>query len=147
MEDSQRLIDAINALDIAARGTLWFVKDTIWEQIILNFIRKRRAHPGLAIGRKKKFRSLLDTVPMMIGTSRNNKGLRIDDVMPLSPSKRRHTYFSVIRPLMPIGKEDPLAVKNFIGNDELIQRNYEKPRLNADEMSRLDAYLFARGIR
>ena len=147
MEDSQRLLEAINELNPAARGTLWFVKDEAWKQIIPFFVIKRKAHPGLAIGRKEKFRSLMDTVPMMIGTSQNHNGLRIDDVMPQSPSKQCHTYFSVIRPLMPIGKEDPLSVKNFTGYDDLIQKNYEKPRLNADEMFRLDAFLFAKGIR
>ena len=147
MDFSQRLLEAINELNPAARGTLWFVNDVAWEQVIPCFIRKRKGHPGLAVGCKKVYHSLNDTVPMMIGTSKNHGGLRIDDAMPHPSSQKRHTFFSYIRPLMPIGREDPLAVKNFIGQSDLIHKNHDKPRLTDEEMFRLEAYLYAKGVR
>lgn len=147
MDASQRLLDAINTLNPASRGTLWLVKDEVWKQIIPRFVCKRKGHPGLSLGRKEKYRSLLDTVPMMIGTSKNHDGLRIDNAMPISSRKSCSTYFSILRPLMIVGKEEPFAVKNFTGHSEFIQKNHDKPRLDADEMFRLEAYLFGKGIQ
>jgi len=70
MEFEERLLQAINKLMNLSRGTLWIVKDQIWAKAIENFVLQRKAHPGLAIG-KRSFLSLQDTMPMLLGTSRS----------------------------------------------------------------------------
>ena len=46
MDQDTRLLDAINELCLAGRGSLWILKDTVWEKAIENFNRKRKGISG-----------------------------------------------------------------------------------------------------
>ncbi len=148
MDNESRLLAAINELRLAERGTLWIVKDTVWEKAISDFVRKRKGHPGLSIS-TKTYKSLVDTVPMMIGSSKYSRGsFYVEGVMPNSQIKEKFTFFSAIRPC-PIspGDKSPFAIDDFRGYSEEIKRNDDKPRLNDEEMNDLNHYLNGRGIK
>ena len=148
MDFESRLLAAINKLRLAARGTLWIVKDSIWERAISDFVRKRKGHPGLSIS-TKTYKSLVDTVPMMIGSSKYSRGsFYVEGVMPNSQIKEKFTFFSAIRP-RPIATADtpPFAIDDFRGYCEEIKRNDDKPRLNDAEMNDLNHYLNGKGIK
>ena len=82
MDIESRMLAAINEFRLAERGTLWIIKDTAWEKAISDFERKRAGHPGLSIS-TKTFKSLVDTVPMMIGSNKYTGGsFVVQDVMP-----------------------------------------------------------------
>ena len=147
MEYESRLLEAINKLSLAERGTLWNVKDNVWERAIEDFECKRISHPGLSISRKR-YTSLFDTVPMMIGTSKYKPGgFWVENVMPNAKVKKTLTFFNVIRPRpIPADEVPPMTIEAFMGNNDDVKRNTDKSRLNQEEMVRLDCYLHNRGI-
>jgi len=147
MNENSRLLDAINALGLARRGTLWFIKDVLWEKAIEGYATRRVAHPGLSIS-TKKYKSLFDTVPMMIGIGRYTPGsFQVEDVTPSCKGRRQVTFFNVIRPrAIPEDEIPPLTIEEFTGNSDDIKRNSAKSTLDAEEMDRLNWYLEKKGI-
>ena len=148
MDEESRLLAAINEMRLAERGTLWIVKDSVWEKAIEGFVRKRKGHPGLSIS-TKTYKSLVDTVPMMIGSSQYRGGsFVVRDVMPNSEGKKPLTFFNAIRPrpLAP-GGDQPFAIDEFRGYSEEVTRNEAKPRLDDEELANLNRYLKGRGIK
>lgn len=146
MKPEERLLCAINALKVAPKGSLWFVKESVWKEVIPNYDQNstRKAHAGLIFA-DKKYTSLHDTVNIMIGTSSpwgSQKGFRVDGVVLNSP--KRYTYFRIIRPQFV--ETCPLGVQEFTGNSENIQRNLEKPSLNEKEIRSLNDYLWRKGV-
>lgn len=147
MEYAERLLAAINFLRVAERGTLWFVKDSLLEDVVPDFVAKRKAHPCLSL-RRRAYQSLQDTVPIMLGSHRS-KGVdsfEVKNVMP--PDKHQKvssTYFSVVRPARLFQEGRSLGVERFCGDDAEVQSNLRKPRLTDDELNRLNEYLGARG--
>ena len=147
MDFESRLQEAINEFRMADRGTLWFVKDSVWEMIIEEFEKKRVGHPGLVISRRK-FKSLQDTVTMMIGSSRYTGGsFYVKDVMPNVKEKKKLTFFKAFKPCpLPPEGDSPLAIENFTGRSDEIRRNDDKPSLDQDEMKQLNIYIKAKRI-
>ena len=147
MNQESRLLEAINSLRLAGRGTLWIIKDKVWEKTIEDYDAKRIGHPGLAISRKK-YKSLFDTVPMMIGTGHYSRGgFWVEGVVPYLKKKNKLTFFNVVRPrLIPEDEAQPLAIQGFMGNNDEIKRNTAKSKLNQEEMERLETYLDNKGI-
>ena len=84
MEYAERLLAAINFLRVAERGTLWFVKDSLLEDVVDGFRAKRKAHPCLSL-RRRAYQSLQDTVPIMLGSHRSS-GVGSFEASPTSPS-------------------------------------------------------------
>ena len=148
MDEESRLLAAINELRLAERGTLWIIKDTAWEKAISGFKRKRKGHPGLSIS-TKTYKSLVDTVPMMIGSSRYSGGsFVVQDVMSSAHSKEKLTFFNVIRPRpLEASENQPFAIDDFRGYSEEVTRNEDKPRLNDEEMADLNSYLNGKGVK
>ena len=147
MDNDQRLLNAINELVLAPKGSLWFIRENIWAEMIPDYIIKRKAHPALVFA-NKKYNSLKDTVPVMLGSSRDLKyrrGFQVRDVMPLSTKKT--TYFTAIRPCLvrPVA-DGGMTIENFTGGNPSVKRNFAKPNLEPDEMERLDGYLRNRGL-
>ena len=148
---SQRLLHAINELALASKGSLWFIKEAIWRDIIPNYVVKRKAHPGLVFA-NKRYSSLIDTVPIMIGSSTDcsyNRGFPVQDVMPRSPRKIKMTFFTAIRPCAAPMKEtsqNRLTINDFTGHNPNVSRNLDKSSLDAEEMRRLDDYLLGKGL-
>ena len=140
MQIEQRKLDAFNILSLPAKGSIWFIKERVWAAMD-HFVPKRKGHPGLVFARKH-YTSLLDTVPVMIGTSKDDHGFQVSHVFG-DFSKKKYTYFSVIRPC---ATSNPLVVQRFTGLDPDIQRNHYKASLDADEMQKLDDYLRSKGI-
>lgn len=138
MNSAERRFDALSFLLDYSRGTLWWVHNRLWNESIVGFVWKENSkhHPGLSISRKK-VEGLYSTVPMLIGTSRRPFGSRVLSVRHISPEDSAHydkpSYFSVLRPY-------PLRFDDF-GRVDGIEQNGTKPRLERDEMYRLDAFL------
>lgn len=133
MEKSERRFQALSFLLDYSRGTLWRVKDRIWDKVIEGFVMKRKEHPGLSLGRKK-LASLYDTIPMLIGTSKKHgRSLVVRDFYEDSDSTGKVTYFCVLRPY-------PIRFDEF-GSSERILHNITKPRLDDNEMKQLDYML------
>ena len=138
-------------LGLASKGALWNIKDFVWKDVIEGFVVKRKGHPGL-VWSDKTYKSLLDTVPVMIGSSSHHrKAFRVERVFPPDKSEKEYTYFRTFRPCMlPAATEDghgSFAVKNFKGDADGITRNHHKPSLNSEEMKELDKYIQAKGLK
>lgn len=145
MEYEERKLKAINELMLIAKGSLWFIKDSIWQQTIKDFVKQRVGHVGL-VYKNMSFSSLNDTVPVLIGTSFGS-GLKLRPVLPRYRKKRAHTVFSIIRPISTIPENTPpLAVDKFTGYDPNIKVNEQKPFIDEDEYSKLDQYLAQKGL-
>ena len=147
MDNGERLLNAINELALAPKGSLWFIKESIWAETIPEYIIKRKAHPALVFA-NKRYKSLKDTVPILFGSSRNldyRRGFQVRNVMP--PPSKRTTYFTAIRPCKVRPAADGgLSIDKFTGGNPDVNRNFVKPNLEADEMERLDSYLKNRGL-
>ncbi len=145
MEFEERLLQAINKLMNLSRGTLWIVKDQIWAKAIENFVLQRKAHPGLAIG-KRSFLSLQDTMPMLLGTSRSlNRGFAVADVLQRGTGQK--TYFSIIRPTSLSSNLLPFVPAiEFCGSHPNISRNDCKPSLSKKELDEFNHYLRNKGL-
>lgn len=143
MKIEERLLNLVNFGVSIKRGTLWIVKDTLWEEVIPDFHRKRKGHPALSLGRKEPFCSLFDTISMMIGVSRKG-GFPVSGVM----ENNRVTHFSCIRPC--IRSQFPgvagVAAKEFLGHQPRICVNKLKSILNEREMKEFDKFLKNRGL-
>lgn len=147
MDYAERLLAAINFLRVAERGTLWFVKDSLLEDVVADFVAKRKAHPCLSL-RRRAYQSLQDTVPIMLGSHRSSgvASFEVKDVMaPDKHQKVSSTYFSVVRPARLFLEGRSLSVERFCRDDAEVQPNLRKPRLTDDELNRLNEYLGARG--
>ena len=149
MEKSERLLNAINCFELISKGSLWIVDEKIWDSAIDGFIPKRKGHPGLVFA-LKRYKSLEDTVPMMIGSSRKvGYSLCVKNVFD-DKSEKKETFFTAIRP-KPISVDDApssgLVANRFAGKHTGISRNPYKSLLDADEMAELDKYLLRKGVR
>ena len=147
MDKDQRLLNAINELVLAPKGSLWFIQENLWAEMIPEYIIKRKAHPALVFA-NKKYNSLKDIVPVMLGSSRDLKyrrGFQVRNLMPLS--SKRTTYFTAIRPCKARPVSDGgLSIDKFTGGNPDVKRNFAKPNLEQDEMESLDGYLRNRGL-
>ena len=138
MDSSERRFSALDFLLDYSKGTLWWVHNRLWNEKIPDFVWKKRSkhHPGLSISRKK-VNGLYSTVPMLMGTSRRSSGQKVLSVRHMSPEGSKHhdkpSYFSTLRPC-------PLRFDDF-GRVDGIEQNGTKPRLERDEMQRLNELL------
>lgn len=138
MDLSELRFQALGFLLDYSKGTLWWVNNDIWEQVIPDFVRKKgnKKHPGLSLAREK-VEGLYSTIPMLIGTSRRKTGrmvLVVRNMSPeVSPDHDKLSYFTVLRPC-------PLRFDDF-GRVNRIEQNGAKLRLDRDEMQRLDEIL------
>ena len=136
MDSEERRFKALDFLLDYSKGTIWWVKDRLWNAAIPNFVVKRVHHPGLSLARDKA-EGLYSMVPMAIGTTKNpGSGFPVDGLSE-EGTHEGPSYFSVLRPC-------PLRFNEF-GSAEGIEQNAVKPRLTRDELSRLDRFLFGKG--
>ena len=138
MDSSERRFNALDFLQDYSKGTLWWVHNRLWNEKIPGFVWKKNSkhHPGLSISRKK-VEGLYNTVPMLIGTSRRPLGQKVLPVRHMSPEGSAHHdkpgYFFTLRPCH-------LRFNDF-GHADGIEQNGTKPRLERDEMQKLDELL------
>ena len=138
MEADERRFVALDFLFDCSKGTLWWVNNRLWNEAVVGFVWKRNAksHPGLSIARRKA-KGLYDTIPMLIGTSRKPFGTKVLEVCHIDEEWAKHydepTYFAPLRPCR-------LRFNDF-GRAEGIARNDPKPRLDHEEMRRLNNIL------
>jgi len=135
MDSEERRFIALDFLLDYSKGTLWWVKDQLWNEAIPGFVMKRKGHPGLSLARCKAS-GLYDLVPMAIGTTkRQGAVLSVKNISePDKSNKDRITHFAVLR---------PCRIRfNEIGSAEGVTYNAYKPRLDRSESARLDEMLF-----
>ena len=138
MDGEERRFRALDFLLDYSKGTLWRVKDRIWDNAIKDFVWKRKEHPGLSIGRRRMV-SLYDTVPMLIGTTKNpGRSIPVKNFYGDPESKDRITHFGVLRP--------GLIRFDEFGASEGVRGNSAKPRLDESEMEELDKSLEIEGV-
>lgn len=135
METEDRRFKALDVLLDYSKGTLWWVKDRLWNEAIPGFVMKRKGHPGLSLSRRKSA-GLYDLVPMAIGVTKTVKdGLAVRNISEQSVSgKDRLTHFAVLRPCR-------IRFNDF-GMADGVSPNAYKPRLDRSESARLDKILF-----
>ena len=138
MDSDERRFSALDFLLDYSKGTLWWVNNRLWNEAIAGFVWKRntKSHPGLSIARKRA-NGLYDTIPMLIGTSRRSFCSRSLVVCHIDEEGSSHydkpTYFAPLRPCR-------LRFNDF-GRSEGVTQNAPKPRLDDEEMSRLNNIL------
>ena len=138
METDERRFSALDFLLDYSKGTLWRVKDHIWDRVIKGFVWKRKEHPGLSIATCRAG-FLYDTIPMLIGTTKNHgRSVRVKNFYDNPESKDRITYFSALRPA--------LIRFNEFGSSKSVMMNLAKPRLDESEMKELDKRLKIEGV-
>lgn len=148
MTKDERVLELLKALLDISRGTLWFVKDQLWEKAIPDFVVKRKGHAGLSLG-MQKVESLQDMMPMLIGTSKTGGSAFYATGVFAWEKHPRRTYFSAIRPCLQTSYRTAapkLGVKDFLGQDPLVERNHDKPSLDGEEMGRFEEFLKNRGL-
>lgn len=143
MDAGERRFQALGALLDYSKGTLWWVSNRIWNEVIEGFVWKKGndSHPGLSIAQKKA-EAVHDVIPMLIGTSRRRGGRRTTlAVGHISPKGTPHwdspTFFSPLRPCRVDFDE--------FGRADGVHENSAKRRLEPDEMQRLDEILASKG--
>lgn len=136
MDIEQRMLKALEFLFDFSLGSLWVVNDTLWARSISYFVHKRKNHPGLCLG-KRMFCSLQDTMPMLIGTSRNSGGFMVKGF-----SKKNGDEYETFFKIRPI----PIPVAGIIGEKPEICPNTYKPHLDPEEMVELQKYLQGKGL-
>lgn len=133
MNNEERRFKALDVLLDYSKGTLWWVKDRIWDEVIPEFKKKRQGHPGLSISRRRA-QSLYDVVPMLIGTSKYpGRSVKVSNLRNPEEAGERTTYFSVLRPY-------PIRFNEF-GSSEGVCANSHKPRIDKCEAQQLDVFL------
>ena len=138
MDADERRFAALDFLFDYSKGTLWWVDNRLWNEAIAGFVWKRgsKSHPGLSICRRKA-EGIYDTIPMLIGTSKKSFNTRALAVCHIDEESSSHydkpTYFSPLRPCR-------LRFNDF-GKADGVSRNEPKPRLDNDEMQRLNNIL------
>lgn len=138
MDSDERRFAALDFLFDYSKGTLWWVDNRLWNKAIAGFVWKRgsKSHPGLSICRRKA-EGIYDTIPMLMGTSKKSFSTKALGVYHIDDEGSSHydkpTYFSPLRPCR-------LRFNDF-GKADGVRRNEPKPRLNNDEMRRLDNIL------
>ena len=138
MDSDERRFSALDFLFDYSKGTLWWVDNHLWNEAIAGFVWKQgaKSHPGLSISHRK-VEGIYDTIPMLIGTSRKSFNTRALAVYHIDKEGSSHydrpTYFSPLRPCR-------LRFNDF-GKADGVSKNEPKPRLNNDEMRRLDSIL------
>ena len=142
MDSEERRFKMLDFLLDYSKGTLWWVDNDLWKDVISGFVMKKgnKKHPGLSIARKRA-EGLFSTVPMLIGTSRPAYGSRVLAVRHMNPEGSEHHdapgFFSPLRPFR-------IRFDEF-GRADRITQNSVKPRLERDEMRRLDEILSGKG--
>ena len=143
MDSEERRFHSLDFLLDYSKGTLWWVHNRLWNEKLFGFVWKKNSkhHPGLSISRKK-VNGLYSTVPMLLGTSRRPLGQKVLPVRHMSPEGSAHHdkpgYFSALRPC-------PLRFNDF-GHADGIEPNGTKPRLERDEMQKLDELLSGKEV-
>lgn len=135
MDIEERRFKALDFLYDYSKGTLWWVKDRLWNEAIPNFVLKRKGHPGLSLSRQK-LEGLYDPVMMAIGLTKTVKGgFAVRNITePVQGSQPRMTHFDVLR---------PCRIRfNEFGAANGVSRNDYKPRLDRNELKRLNKLLF-----
>lgn len=134
----QRMISLFNTTNYFAFGTLWKIKNYLWQKVIPDFVSKKDTghHPALSLG-KKNITSLCQTIPMLLGSHSNKIGFPIHN---FSETEKGAAGFFKIRPFL-------FCVADAVGPQKGIERNEHKPRLDAKEISELKTYLLKKGVR
>ena len=139
MDVEERRFKALDFLLDYSKGTIWWVKDRLWEQVVPGFVRKREGHPGLSICRRRA-EGLFSVIPLLLGTTRPPRECFVVEGVTESPAGEppRRSCFSLLRPF-------PLRFGEF-GDADGISMNAYKPRLTPGEESRLDGFLRKKGL-
>ena len=137
METNERWLKLINIVKNFSFGTLWWIKDTVWKKSDPGFVIKnhKKYHPGCSIG-GRKFSSLMQTIPMLLGSHSINHGMPIEN---LTQKRKNGKGYFAIRPFN-------ICVCNVIGRDPGVYENFFKPELTADEKKQLKILLHSKGI-
>jgi len=139
MEFKERFLNLMLSCADTSRGTLWRVKEPVWIRNIANYVDKdRKGHVGLSI-RRRPVRSVVDTIPMLIGTSRRGPSAAFQATGCFGDRSKRTTFFR-LRPF-----QIPLSDAYDEERGAMIEPNPPKRRLTREELARLDAMLAAKG--
>ena len=139
MEFKERFLNLMLARADMSRGTLWRVQEPVWIRNVANYVDKdRKGHVGLSI-RKRPVRSVVDMIPMLIGTSRRGPSVAFQATGCFGDRSKRTTFFRLRPFLIPLS--DSYDEKRGV----MIKPNPPKHRLDPDELVRLDAMLAAKG--
>lgn len=141
MEFSERLLKAIVYCFDYSKGTLWIVKDHIWDWAIEGFVKKRKEHPAISLGIIDEPNTLEAVIPMLIGcSSRDSRSpnLEVSDTFSDSIRKKKLTYYAI--------KPHQLPLRELAGRKPNIRPNDHKTILTDDEFKQLNRYLRSRGV-
>lgn len=138
MEYKERFINALLTLADTSRGTLWRVAEPVWVRNVPHYVDTgRKLHVGLSV-RKRNCIGITDMIPMLIGTSRPMVGA-FTATRCFGPKSKRTTFFRL----------RPYQIPVFEAYDEergkMIAPNPHKPRLDPDELQRLNELLNRKG--
>jgi hypothetical protein len=144
---------AFNILYDYSKGTLWKVREDLWQESKLNYDQnsKRKWHPGLSVKENKMITSC-ESIPVLHGTSKGNpeKSVVVTGITS-ERSNDEKTYFGRILA--------PLNMYDFISNERSnrlvveslevrrIESNSNKLKINKEEMEQLENWLVRKGLK
>ena len=145
MDHEREWLDLINQVADISFGSLWWIKDVLWETVVPHFKMKdgRKKHPACCV-RSKKFSSLFQTIPLLLGSHSFSHGFPANMVSAEeNRTKKRNTgyedgYFAI--------RQYNIAVYNVIGRDPGIERNSAKPTMTEYEKKLLKQFLHTHGV-
>ena len=136
-----RNISAFNFLFNYSIGTLWYIKEELWEKRIHsseNYNSDRYWHPGLSI-RRTRIVDSYELVPMLHGTSRSSRrnSIVVKGITEHA-GENKETFFG--RLFAPIQPADMLFDK------KNISKNRHKQTITNQEMKQLESWMKSKGL-
>ena len=131
MDDLQRKLNAFAVLMDPSFGTLWWVKNTLWQQdnsFVLKSGEENNSHPGVSI--KKKDSSHV-VVPMLLGCSQKSLFNRTV-IFKMDDASERTTTFGTMKPL-------DVGFFNFL--DGSVYSNGKKRKLSTADIRELEDFI------
>ncbi|MBR7138380.1 MAG: hypothetical protein IKD44_02425 [Lentisphaeria bacterium] len=131
MDELQRKLNAFAILMDSSFGTLWWVKNTLWQQdnsFVLKEGEEKNSHPGVSLRKKN---SSAAVIPMLLGCSKKSLFNRTV-VFKMNDASDRTTTFGTMKPL-------DVGFLNFL--DGSVWSNSHKRKLSAADMQELEDFI------
>ena len=131
MDDLQRKLNAFAVLVDTSFGTLWWAKNTLWQQnssFVLKDGEEKNSHPGVSL---RKMNSSAAVIPMLLGCSKKSLFNRTV-VFKMDDALDRTTTFGTMKPL-------DMGFLNFL--DGSVYSNSKKRKLSAADIQELEDFI------
>ncbi len=142
-----------NALHDYSAGTLWRVREDLLKERVkhYNCDSDRYCHPALSV-RRTPLATSLERIPMLVGGSKRRGGsVAVRGVFPARGEDYPTHFGNTLAPLLMADFTEPADLPDRQLADDMLSGkrvavNWHKPRLDADEMERIEAWMTGKGL-